>query len=241
MSTKKQSVLMRNTLQELFNRNLRNKKRNLSVLALITTHLIGMDSGLSFLSELESEGVIVRFTAEEEVFNHISIEELVKTIHNDNWIPQRLMSENVLSHTDVILIPNLSFSLVSDILSFNENRLFVRLILTALLTGKTVMAVKTGADPYHHLWCIKGMDKGSNGLKRKLYNQMMQLKDLGITLIDEKENFSIQKVKKTVINEETIRYFHQKNINSFVIAKEMIITPLAKDKAKELNITLTFE
>lgn len=241
MGSKKQSVLMRNTLQELFNRNLRNKKRNLTVLALITTHLIGMDSGLSFLSEIESEEVSVRFTAEEEVFNHISIEELVKTIQNDNWISHRLMSESVLSHTDVILIPNLSFSLVSDILSFNENRLFVRLVLTALLTGKTVMAVKTGADPYHPLWRIKGMDKGSNGLKRKLYNQMIQLKDLGVTLIDEKENFSIQKVKKTVINEETIRYFHQQNINSFVIAKEMIITPLAKDKAKELNITLTFK
>ncbi|WP_313800299.1 hypothetical protein [Cytobacillus sp.] len=241
MGFKKQSVLMRDTLHELFNRNLHNKKRNLSVLALITTHLIGMDSGLSFLSKIKNEEVSVRFTAEEEVFNHISIEEIVKTIHTDNWIPQRLISENVLSHTDVILIPNLSFSLVSDILSFNENRLFVRLILIALLRGKTVMAVKTGADPYHPLWRIKGMDNGTNGLKRKLYNQMMQLKDMGITLIDEKENFSIRKVKKTVINEETIQYFHQQNINSFVISKEMIITPLAKDKAKELNITLTFK
>ncbi|MED3551909.1 hypothetical protein [Cytobacillus praedii] len=241
MVPEKQSVLLEHTLHELFYHRTGNKKLKLTVLALITTHLIGMDSGLSFLSEIDREEVIVRFAAEDEVITQMSIEELVKTIRNDNWIPNHLLSEKVLSHTDVILIPNLSFSMVADILSFNEQRTFVRLILTALITGKTVIALKTGADPYHPVLRIKGMNKGSNGLKRKLYNQMMQLKDMGIKLIDENEKLSIQKVKKTVINEETIRYFHQQNIKSFAISKEVIITPLARDKAKELNITLMLE
>lgn len=239
MVPEKQSVLLEHTLQELFYHRSGNKK--LTVLALITTHLIGMDSGLSFLSEIDREEVIVRFAAEDEVITQMSIEELVKTIRNDNWIPHHLLSEKVLSYTDVILIPNLSFSMVADILSFKEQRTFVRLILTALITGKTVIALKTGADPYHPVFRLKGMNKGSNGLKRKLYNQMMQLKDMGIKLIDENKKLSTQKVKKTVINEETIRYFHQQNIKSFAISKEMIITPLARDKAKELNITLMLE
>ncbi|WP_102275631.1 hypothetical protein [Cytobacillus massiliigabonensis] len=241
MGSEKQSVLLEHTLHELLAHRSGNKKLKMTVLALITTHLIGMDSGLSFLREIDREEVIVRFSAEEEVTAQMSIEELIKTLHNDNWMPHHLLSEKVLSHTDVILIPNLSFSLVADILSFNEQRIFVRLILTALLTGKTVIALKAGTDPYHPLLRLKGMDKGSNGLKRMLYNQMLQLKDMGINLIDENEKLSIKKIKKTVINEETIRYFHQQNINRFVISKDMIMTPLARDKAKELNITLVFE
>lgn len=241
MASEKQSVLMEHTLQELIYRNSGNKRRKPTVLALITTHLIGMDSGLSFLRRISSEEATIRFSIEDEVLTHISIEEIVRISQSDNWIPQHSLSEKTLSHADVVLIPILSFSIMSDILSFNEQRPFVRLVLTALLTGKTVIALKTGANPYHPLWRLKGIDKGSNGLKRNLYNQMIQLKNMGIKLIGENEKLPNLSEKKTVINEDAIRYFKQQNIHSFVVSEEMIITPLAKDTAKELNITLKFE
>ena len=241
MASEKQSVLMEHTLQELIYRNSGNKRRKPTVLALITTHLIGMDSGLSFLRRISSEEATIRFSIEDEVLTHISIEEIVRISQSDNWIPQHSLSEKTLSHADVVLIPILSFSIMSDILSFNEQRPFVRLVLTALLTGKTVIALKTGANPYHPLWRLKGIDKGSNGLKRNLYNQMIQLKNMGIKLIGENEKLPNLSEKKTVINEDAIRYFQQKKIHSYVVTKEKRNKPHTKDTAKELNRTQKFE
>ena len=51
--------------------------------------------------------------------------------------------------------------------------------------------------------------------------------------------FSIKATfRKTVITEETIKYAHQQNQSTLVITKETIITPLARDAAREWNIAL---
>ncbi|MBU8878557.1 hypothetical protein BGM26_06085 [Bacillus sp. FJAT-29790] len=242
MSSERQSAMMEHTLQELYYRRKSGRvQQKPYVLALLTSHVIGMDPGFSFLRKLSKEDISMRIAAEDEIYSRYSIRGLVKTIGNDDWIPNHKLSDMALHHVDTIFIPILSFSIVSDILSLNDQRPFVRHILTALLTGKRVIGLKHGADPFHQLWRMKGMDKGPDLLKRKLNDQMLQLKAIGIKLIDETERIDftmLKTMKKTVITEESIRFIHQQNHSRLVVTNDTIITPLAEDKARELNIAL---
>ncbi|QED47738.1 hypothetical protein [Cytobacillus dafuensis] len=247
MGIERQSALTENTLYELCNRNgsgRRINKRKPYVLALITSHLIGMEPGLSYLRDLSNAQMMLRISAEDELFSHFSLQELVNLIGNDDWILQRELSEMIINQVDIIFLPILSFSLVSDILSYNDRRLLVRIILKAILSGKKVIGLRLGADPYHPIWRMKGMDKGPQILKRKLQEQLQGLKSLGIKLIDtnEKIDFTFEKAyKKSIITEKTIRYVHQNNQSFLFISNETILTPLAKDLARELKISLITE
>lgn len=243
MSSHKQSVMMQHTLQELSDRNSMGKgqQKRPYVLALITSHLIGMEPGLLYLNRLSKQRWMVRISAEPSLFLDYTRTELIGLTGNDDWIPHKKLSENTIKQADILLIPILSFSLVSDILSFNDQRPFVRMILNALLTGKKVIALKVGIDPYHVHWKLNGMDKGSNLLKRKLYEQMNELKSIGIILMNQDESLeSVQfnMKQKTILTAETVRYIHLQNQDHLKVSKESIITPLAKDVARELNIAL---
>ena len=246
MSSHKQSVMMQNTLQELSDRNSisKSQQKRPYVLALITSHLTGIEPGLLYVNRLSNLQWSVRISAEPSLFLDYTRTELIGLTGNDDWIPLQRLSENTIKQADILLIPILSFSLVSDILSFNDQRPFVRIILNGLLTGKKVIALKVGIDPYHELWKINGLDKGTSLLKRKFYDQMIELKSMGIKLIDPEERIDsaiVNKKQKTIVTAETVRYVHLQNQNHLKVTKESIITPLAKDVARELNIALISE
>ncbi|MBY0120493.1 hypothetical protein [Bacillus sp. S/N-304-OC-R1] len=246
MSSYKQSVMMQHTLQELSDRNCMGKSQQKRpyVLALITSHLIGMEPGLLYLNRLVKKQWIVRISAEQSLFLNYTRTELIGLTGNDDWIPLQRLTERLIKQADIILIPILSFSLVSDIISFNEQRPIVRMILNGLLTGKKVVALKVGTDPYHEHWKLNGLDKGTNLLKRKLYKQLSELKSMGIIIIDPDERVESSLVnteKKTIVTAETVRYIHLQKHDHLIVTKESIITPLAIDVARELNITLILE
>lgn len=235
-----QSEMAKHTLQEIYLR--RGFPKKPYVLALLTFHMIGMEPGLSYLREIKKDSICLCMTAEDSLLNHLQPGELIKAAGSDHWIPLGRLSEAIMEEIDVIFLPVLSFSLVNDILTHNEQRPFVRLILEALLKGKKVVALKTGADPYDPFWKLKGMDKGTALFKRKLYQQLIQLKSMGIDLITENEevDFMAKGNSKSVITEEAVRLVHQRNLSELEIQRGSIITPLARDLAKELNILLKF-
>jgi len=243
MSSIRQSALVEHTLHGLYHRNQSNMggpKRKPYVLALITSHLIGMEPGLLFLKRLRNEKWIVRLSAEEKVFSEFTKAELAEATENDDWIAAQELSKVDLTHIDIVFVPILSFSLVSDILSFNEQRPFVRLILQALLSGKKVYGLRTGADPFDQQWKMIGLDKGNPLLKRKLYDQLSQIKSMGMKLMNEHETLEVETEtkSKSVVTAETIRFARQQNKTSLIVSKNTIITPLAIDTARELNIAL---
>ncbi|MBT2689588.1 hypothetical protein J7I93_15460 [Bacillus sp. ISL-47] len=234
-----QSEMVKHTLQEIYHRG-GGFPRKPYVLALLTSHMIGMEPGFSYLKELQKDSITLRITGEDSIVDRMQPGELIKAVGNDDWIPQSFLSEKILREIDGIFLPILSFSLINDLLSLNDQRPFVRIILEALLQGKKVAALKTGSDPHDPYWKMKGMDKGPALLKRTLLQQLVQLKSMGITVIsdNEKADFTPEMNKKTVISEETIRYAHQHNQTVIRIHSGSIITPLARDVAKELNILL---
>jgi hypothetical protein len=245
MRTEMQSAMMENTLQELFQRNNKSSSRRKPfVLALLCSHIIGMQQGFDYLRKLRDENITLRIAAEEEVLYRYSKQELIQATGNDDWIPVGKLADASINELDAIILPILSFSIITDLVSLNDQRPFVRLIIKALLMGKKVIAIKSGADPFHPLWKMEGMDKGSALFKTFLKDNTLKLQSYGVKLIDENEtvDFSVHgNAKKTVITEETIHFAHQQNKTYLLIMKDTIITPLARDTAKELNIALITE
>ncbi|MEC1893491.1 hypothetical protein ACOSZF_06755 [Cytobacillus firmus] len=232
--------MAKNTLQELYMRNEKSRGRKPHILALLTSHMIGMEPGFSYLQKLIQEDITLRMAAEEEMLTQFPLEELVSLTGNDDWISASMINDQLLDHFDEILLPILSFSLIADLLNFNEQRPLVRIILMGLLKGKRVTALKAGGDPFSQYWKLKGMDKGPDILKRKLNGQMAELKVLGIRLIDfnDRADFAVHQMKKTVISDETVRFAYLSKLNQLTVPKGAIITPLARDTAKELKIDI---
>ncbi len=242
MRSNKQSEMVNHTLYELLYRNSStkvNKKR--MVLALLTSHLIGMEEGLQYVKNLRNGEVSVLFSADDSLLAEYPLTQLINLIENDNWLSKAQLQDRILDKVDAILIPIFSFSMATNILLLHDQNPFVRFILKALFSGKKVIGLKTGIDPYHPLWTINGLDKGSHFLKRKMSNQIAELKSMGIQLINEQDSFitSNREIQsKSVITEKTIRYYHQQNDKKLFISRETIITPLALDTAKELAISV---
>ncbi|WP_370222500.1 hypothetical protein [Cytobacillus sp.] len=232
--------MAKNTLQELYLRNDSFRDRKPHILALLTSHMIGMEPGFSYLKELTKEDITLRMTAEEEMLKQVQLQKLVLLTGNDDWISPSMVHEQLIDHFDEIFLPILSFSLITDILSLNEKRPMVRIILKGLLRGKRVTALKAGGDPFSQYWKLKGMDKGPDLLKRKLNQQLAELKMLGIRLLEfnEPADFAVQPLKKTVITDESLRFAHLNKLDQIAVPKGAIITPLARDTAKELKIEI---
>ncbi|AND39911.1 MULTISPECIES: hypothetical protein [Cytobacillus] len=240
MSSKKQSVMAKNTLQELYLRNDSCRDRKPHILALLTSHMIGMEPGFSYLKKLTKKDITLRMAAEEEMLKQFPLQELVNLTGNDDWISPTAFHAQPIDQFDEIFLPILSFSLITDILSLNEKRPIVQIILKGLLKGKRITALKAGGDPFSQYWKLKGMDKGPDMLKRKLNEQMTELKMLGIRLIDfhQQAEFDVQHVKKTVITDESVRFARFSKLDQIAVPKGAIITPLARDTAKELKIEI---
>ncbi|RBP96276.1 hypothetical protein DFO70_10180 [Cytobacillus firmus] len=232
--------MAKNTLQELYLRNDSCRDRKPHILALLTSHMIGMEPGFSYLKKLTKEDITLRMAAEKEMLKQFPLQELVFLTGNDDWISPAAVHDQSIDHFDEIFLPILSFSLITDILSLNEKRPLVQIILKGLLKGKRVTALKSGGDPFSQYWKLKGMDKGPDLLKRKLGQHMAELKMLGIRLIDfnEQADFAVQHLKKTVITDESVRFAHLNMLDEIAVPKGAIITPLARDTAKELKIEI---
>ena len=234
--------MVNHTLHELLYRNSSTKvKKKQAVLALFTSHFIGMEQGIQHVKNLRKEEVSVLFSADDSLLAKYPLAQFINLVGNDNWISKTQIQHSSLEAVDVIFIPIFSISLATNILLLNDQYPFVHLILKALFSNKKVIGLKTGIDPHHPLWTINGLDNGSLYLKRKMLNQLAELKSMGIYLINEEDIFiSSDRVNKSksVITEKTIRYYHQQNFNQLFISRESIITPLALDLAKELSISL---
>lgn len=235
-------MLWQKTLCRRYMRNENWRDRKPHILALLTSHLIGMDPGFSYLKKLTEEDITLRMTAEEEMLTQFPLEELVSLTGNDDWISASMINDQLLDHFDEILLPILSFSLIADLLNCNEQRPLVRIILMGLLKGKRVTALKAGGDPFSQYWKLKGMDKGPDILKRKLNGQMAELKVLGIRLIDfnDRADFAVHQMKKTVITDETVRFAYLNNLDQLTVPKGAIITPWQKIQQRNLRSKLFY-
>lgn len=247
MQGQKQSARMKYTLLELLYRNREEEleREYPQVLALLSHHHIGFDVGIQSIRDLSGQRIRLWGWAEERVSAEYGHDKLIQLTGIDSWFnasqdPQLLT--NRFSH---LYVPVLSFSLVSDIVRFNDRRPFVNVILQALLRGHRVTALKVGADPFHPLWQQAGINHGTPAIKRELFEQLQQLRSFGIQLVDENDLRTVMartaRPKRSVLTEENIVYAYENGEREICTARNTIITPLAADLAKQYQIRIKQE
>ncbi|MDN4523851.1 hypothetical protein [Fictibacillus fluitans] len=235
----RQSTVVKNTLLELLGKG---ESRVPRVLSLLTYHFAGMEEGWALLREAGKKRIIMEVVAEETLLQQVGVARLAAECHHDALYPESFLTEESLGRTDCVLIPVLSFSFVSDLLRFNEQRNVVRFTLQALLSGKKVIALSCGANPFHPVFANRKLDRGTIHLTDELYKQMIQLKRMGIKVeSSEKSVLSCmeEKNKNAVITETDVLKALKMGKRSIFAAKHDIITPLAWDAAKQHNLTIT--
>lgn len=247
MVTRRQSAKVDNTLLELLYKNKEEKldEEYPLVMALFTYHMLGMEQGLASLQDLQTKKMRVQVWAEENVRDYYNAE-LVEQMGIDDWLWSTKEAEERKQKIKFLFIPVLSFSLVSDIIRFNDSRPFVRLILWALFKGIKVGALSMGADPKHAVWRNNNLDQGSPFLQQGAATQLQQVRGAGIQLLEPYQlinwlSSSHTQRKKRIIAKDDIEYASYNPEKKIIISKDTIITPLARDMAKENNITIILE
>lgn len=247
MVTRRQSAKVDNTLLELLYKN---KEEKLDedyplVMALFTYHMLGMEQGLASLQDLQTKKMRVQVWAEENVRDYYNAE-LVEQMGIDDWLWSTKEAEERKQKIKFLFIPVLSFSLVSDIIRFNDSRPFVRMILWALFKGIKVGALSMGADPKHAVWRNNNLDQGSPFLQQGAETQLQQVRGAGLQLLEPNQlinwlSSSHTQRKKRIFAKDDIEYASYNPEKKIIISKDTIITPLARDMAKEYNITIILE
>lgn len=238
MHDARQSAVARHTLQQM----LCPEGENIPyVLTLLTYHFVGMEEGISLIREAGRESMRLEVTAENHVYRYFDKAHLVNETENDSWHLLSAITEERIREADFILLPVLSFSLVSDILHFNDRRDIVRIVLQSLLAGKKVVALSCGADPYHSLFSDAELNQGNEVLVAELMKQLILLKKFGIEVrasIGEIINLLNRNNDARVITEADVKAAAASGHVSIIAGKNSIVTPLALDTARSCNIEI---
>jgi hypothetical protein len=238
MGQKRQSVLVENTLHELFNQ--KQNSAPTKVIACLTYHFVGMDIAFQALKNLRQQNIIIRLYIDEEVFRYFSKRDILVRTEIDDWISFRELEE--MEDWDILFLPALSFSLASNIISLNDQDRFVRFLILSLFSNKKVTALSTGLNPNHPVWKQQQLTYGTRFLKTKLKKELQDIQAVGIHLLepDEVESYFSTKLslQKKLITAKEIDLFLSKNETDLIVDQQTIITPLARDMLKRHQINL---
>lgn len=242
---RQRSLLVESTLSELLKRNQSETESDVrTVHVLLFHHLNGIEQYVQSIQNLHNENTRVIVCPDEEVLKHYTINELVAMTGTDDFYTLERLEAERESITE-LLIPALPFSTVSDILNFNDIRASIRLILWTLMSGRKVIANSQGADPFDKSMEASGLNHGTMLLKRRLNEQLRSLKGFGVELIDDISKLanSVKTKKeqsntKTVLTAEKVQQVRAAGETTLFIDNNTIITPLARDVAKQYGITL---
>ncbi|MFD1040258.1 hypothetical protein ACFQ3N_17940 [Virgibacillus byunsanensis] len=241
MQVNQQSSVVDATLRELLLRNKTAHQK--TVYALLFYHMGGMEEGLQSLKALHEHGIRVRIIPDERILDHYRVTDLARRAGIDDWISLNDF-ENQKQQVDHVYIPILPFSTVSDLLNFNDTRSSIRMVMGALMKGKKVSAFSAGANPYHSIWQDVKMNHGTPLLKHQMKKQLQQIRGFGVHLIDHADEVvnhfitDFHQEKRQVITADDMKKQAKIGRRSIEWEQGTIITPLARDIAREHNIEI---
>lgn len=225
------------------------------VLAIFTGGTIGLEQGLLELQKLQAlsieVNVVLSMAAEQVIGSKRIIEELgsnINLVTAHSPYPGKLLRES-----DLVLVPVLTQNTAAKLAYTLSDTLPSTLIMQALMLGKPVLAAMNAADPQDG-WRIKGnMGKGSPTFSEALRQNLKKIEGFGIELVKVeglaaggqkmlqqlvKEAPQAPAGKKGLMDAEGIKAAAGNGQSSITIPKGMIITPLARDVAREYGITI---
>ncbi|MBC8015056.1 MAG: flavoprotein [Sporomusaceae bacterium] len=227
-------------------------------LVIFTGGTIGLEQSLVELQKIQAlhiEVSVVLSAAAEQIIGvnrikeHLGNNINLVTIHSP--YPGKLLRE-----ADFVLVPVLTQNTAAKLAYTLSDTLPSTLIMQALMLGKPVLAAMNAADPQDGWRIKKDMGKCPPALSEALRQNLKKIESYGIELVHVKDlaagsqkilnnlvkqTVPVSQGKRSVIDAEAIKAAAGDGRSSITVSKWVIITPLARDVAKEYGIEIVHE
>lgn len=226
------------------------------VIAVFTGGTIGLEQGIRELRCIQAgnaEITVVLSRAAEEIIGSKQIQDelgsAVTIVNSYCPYPGKKLRE-----ADIVLVPVLTQNTAARLAATLSDTLPTTLIMQALMMGKPVIAAANAADPQDG-WRLDKMGKTGPALTQALQANLRKLENFGVRLVQVQElagtlktilgretqsspQPSDQPAKKGVLDASAIKAAASSGERKLLVAKGTIVTPLARDTAREYGIEL---
>lgn len=215
------------------------------IYALFTGGTAKLSEAICQIKLLIQNGYHVKVILSESATRVIKVDKIreIQGIENIFCEPDpSVYSVDIVQDADAIVVPILTRNSAAKVALGICDTLVTNIIMHALIAGKLVIAAKNSADPEGIDCLCVGTSKTPPALIHIAKEYLKKLESYGVKLVDATEiaQFFIENknIKRELVTYETINELPQ-DIKQIEIKRGSIITPLAKDRAKERNIKIT--
>ncbi len=235
-------------------------------LAIFTGGTIGLEESLLELQKIQALHVelsVVLSAAAEQIIGIERIKEYlgstINLVTTHSPYPGKLLRD-----ADFVLVPVLTQNTAAKLAYTLSDTLPSTLIMQGLMLGKPILAAINAADPQDGWRLQKDMGKCSPALSEVLRQNLKKIEGYGVELVHvnslaassqkiidriAKKAFTSQcseaqrspQGKKSIVDAETIKVAASNGFTSITAPKGAIITPLARDVAREYGIEIVQE
>ena len=223
-----------------------------NILVIFTGSDIGLPTALEQLQKLRQKSYSFTFLLSRAAQKIIGTE-IIASITTGFPVITDIPAEKVLSFIQeqvLIIVPTLSRTTAIKLASAITDTLVTDLLYTALVNKKPIIAARNGADPMLANCPRCGTSDMAPAIIQTIHNELDKLIHFGIRLVTvdqlavEAESV-LQSIpreipEKQIITEQDIKSAANSGEKRIRVRKGSIITPLAKDTAKDLGIDIEF-
>jgi hypothetical protein len=199
------------------------KTQGKSCLILLPNICFGIKDYLEYI-EKKFPGYALYLSSEEDRCSQLDD---IKSKNNIYLIKYGIESKdfiNLINSVEVIIILGLKISQMRSLAKVDDSESINHIILGRLMTNKTVN-IMMNAD---------GL------ILNKILDVISEIKQMGIDVINIKQNSDSVKEKVDLITENYVVHLKKAGIKALVLDKKQLITPLAKDKLREYKIGFSY-
>ncbi|CUH94324.1 hypothetical protein P22_0390 [Propionispora sp. 2/2-37] len=225
------------------------------VLALFTGGSIGMETGLEEVNRLQALGAavtVVLSPAAEKIIGRETVQAALGSDIPIVTVQDRYPGKEV-REAAVLVVPVLTQNTAAKVANTLADSLASTMIMQRLMTGKPVIAAYNAADPRDASRCKLQMGQPAPALMQALQANLKKLESYGVVLVPveglanacqtiwgtrPQECFLAAKSKKTVIDAPAVKAAFHSGCRQIMIPAAAIITPLARDLARDYGLEL---
>lgn len=235
-------------------------------LAIFTGGTIGLEQSLIELQKIQALNIEVSVVLSMAAEKNIGIDRIKKHLgSNINLVTTHSpYPGKLLRDADIVLVPVLTQNTAAKLAYTLSDTLASTLIMQGLMLGKPILAAMNAADP-QDVWRVqKDMGKCTPALSESLRQNLKKIESYGIELVhvdslatgsqkiidrmakkacysQQNESHGKRQGKKSILDAETIKNAASNGLKSITTPKDAIITPLARDVAREYGIEIVQE
>ncbi|GAB6179572.1 hypothetical protein JCM14036_08910 [Desulfotomaculum defluvii] len=224
-------------------------------MAIFTGGTIGLSTGLEQLRDIKELGTALTVVLSEAAEKIVGIKRIQEELGCDiNLVTaQSPYPKDLLHQADIVIVPVLTQNTAAKIAYTIADTMASYLILSALMQNKPIIAAIDAADPDNRPQVA--MAKVNPAFREALQTNLIKLGTYGIqlskveNLAAETKNILTKAMNmviptrpsiKQILDAETIRNLVLNGDNIITVPKGTIVTPLARDLARELHTEIIY-